>query len=80
MLTPEAVSSLRAVRPRIVVRSTAAGGGAVALDRFLARAYRPVARFGGYAVLRRRITPHAEAHERADRAKPSRQVIFLPSA
>jgi hypothetical protein len=54
------VADLRAARPRVVVRSSSPAvapspgppaGGAGALDRYLARSYRPVARFGDYTVL-----------------------------
>ncbi len=54
------VADLRAARPRVVVRSSSPAGaappgppagGSLALDRYLARRYRPVARFGDHTVL-----------------------------
>ncbi len=73
------IASLQASRPRIVVRWTnpnasrpepnGAGrsSGVLALDRYLARNYRPVARFGDYTVLARVTSARGTAPARRRR-------------
>jgi hypothetical protein len=78
------IASLQASRPRIVVRWTDAdasrpepngagrSSGVFALDRYLARSYRPAARFGDYTVLTR--VRGARGSEPAPRRRGSRRA------